>query len=255
MTTPTDDRHTIASVTRALDIVEALWTLDGAGVTELADYLDMPKSTVHSHLATLDRKGYAVAEEGIYRLGLRFLHFGEYVKRAQPLYEAAEPAVDDLAAATGEQVFCMVEQHGLATAIRSGEGERSVRTDLGVGTQSYMHCSAGGKAILAHLPDERVEEILDQWGLKRFTEDTITDRDRLREDLQAGRERGFFLNREEYQRGVTAIGVPVLGEETVYGAIAVIGPAMRLRRNWSDGELPNQLLAAANTAEINVSFS
>ena len=71
MTTPTDDRHTIASVTRALDIVEALWTLEGAGVTELADYLDMSKSTVHSHLATLDRKGYAVAEEGIYRLGLR----------------------------------------------------------------------------------------------------------------------------------------------------------------------------------------
>ena len=118
-----------------------------------------------------------------------------------------------------------------------------------------MHCSAGGKAILAHLPDERVEAILDRWGLKRFTEDTITDRDRLREDLQAGRERGFFLNREEYQRGVTAIGAPVLGEETVYGAIAVIGPAMRLRGNWSDGELPNQLLAAANTAEINVSFS
>jgi len=54
---------------------------------------------------------------------------------------------------------------------------------------------------------------------------------------------------------VTAIGAPVLGEETVYGAIAVIGPAMRLRGNWSDGELPNQLLAAANTAEINVSFS
>jgi DNA-binding IclR family transcriptional regulator len=118
-----------------------------------------------------------------------------------------------------------------------------------------MHCSAAGKAILAYLSDERVEAILDQWGLKRFTESTITDRDRLYEDLQAGREQGYLFNREEYQRGVTAIGAPVLGEEEVHGAIVIIGPAMRLQGNWSEQELPNQLLAAANMAEISVSFS
>ena len=255
MNSHTDGKHTIASVTKALNIVEALWTLDGAGVTELADHLEMSKSTVHSHLATLERKGYVVAEKGTYRLGLRFLHFGEYVKRSQPLYEAAKPAIEELSKETGEQVFCMVEQHGLATVICAGEGKRSIETDLSVGTHSYMHCSAAGKAIFAHLPDERVEEILDQWGLKRFTENTITDRDRLRENLRVGRERGFFVNHEEYQRGVTAIGAPVLGEQEVYGAIVIIGPAMRLRGDWNEMELTNQLLAAANMTEISISFS
>ncbi|PSP76760.1 IclR family transcriptional regulator [Halobacteriales archaeon QS_3_64_16] len=255
MTPQANDRHTLASVTKSLDVVEALWALDGAGVTELANRLEMSKSTVHNHLTTLERKGYVVAEAGTYRLGLRFLHFGEYVRRAQPLYEASESAVEELAAETGEKVFCMVEQNGLATAIRTGEGERSVETDIRVGTQSYMHCSAAGKAILAYLPDERVKAILDRWGLKRFTEGTITDRNELYEDLRAGREQGFFLNREEYQRGVTAIGAPVLGEEGVHGAIVVIGPAMRLRGDWSERELPNRLLAAANMAEISMSFS
>ena len=255
MTSQAGDRHTLALVTKSLDSVEALWTLDGAGVTEVASHLEMSKSTAHNHLATLERKGYVVAEAGTYRLGLRFLHFGEYVKRAQPLYEASESAVEELATETGERVFCMVEQHGLATAIRTGRGDRSVETDIRVGTRSYMHCSAAGKAILAYLSDERVEAILDQWGLKRFTESTITDRDRLYEDLQAGREQGYFFNREEYQRGVTAIGAPVLGEEEVHGAIVIIGPAMRLQGNWSEQELPNQLLAAANMAEISVSFS
>lgn len=255
MTSHGNGGYAIGAVTKALDVVEALWMLDGAGVTELADHLDMSKSTVHSHLATLKRKGYVVSDGGTYRLGFRFLNLGEYVKRAEPLYEAARPVIEELARETQEQVFCMVEQQGLATVICAAAGERSVRTDIRVGTHSYMHCSAAGKAILAHLPDERVDEIVDQWGLKRFTEHTVTDRDRLREHLRDGRERGFFVNREEYRRGVTAIGAPVLGADGVCGAISVVGPAMRLRGDWSETELPDYLLAAANRTEIDVSFS
>ena len=255
MTTRGDGGYAIEAVTKALDVVEALWVLDGAGVTELADHLDMSKSTVHSHLATLRNKGYVVAEDGTYRLGLRFLNFGEYVKRSEPLYEAAHPIIEELARETEERVFCMVEQQGLATVICAATGERSVRMDTRVGTHSYMHCSAAGKAILAHLPDERVDEIVDRWGLQRFTDQTVTDRDRLREHLEAGRERGFFVNREEYQRGVTAIGAPVLGEDRVLGAISIVGPAMRLRGDWSETDLPDHLLSAANRTEIDMSFS
>ena len=255
MTTRGDGGYAIEAVTKALDVVEALWMLDGAGVTELADHLGMSKSTVHSHLATLRQKGYVVADDGTYRLGFRFLNFGEYVKRSEPLYEAAQPIIEELARETEERVFCMVEQQGLATVICAATGERSVRMDTRVGTHSYMHCSAAGKAILAHLPDERVDEIVDRWGLQRFTDQTVTDRDRLREHLQAGRERGFFVNREEYQRGVTAIGAPVLGEDRVLGAISIVGPAIRLRGDWSETDLPDHLLSAANRTEIDMSFS
>lgn len=245
---------TLSSVEKTLAIIEALWKLDGAGVTELATHLDISKSTVHVHLSTLAQSGFVVSNEGQYELGLRFLNFGEYVKRSQPLYEVAKPAVEELAAETEERVFCMVEQHGLATLLCVGEGSRSVQTDLRVGTHSYMHCSSAGKAILAHMPQSRVEEILDRWGLKQFTENTITNRDHLYEDLRKGRERGFFFNREEYRPGVTSIGVPILEDDEVRGSITLSGPAMRLEGDWHERELPNHLLSTANAIEVDLAF-
>lgn len=95
-----DAPKTLSSVEKTLDIIEALWKLDGAGVTELADFLDMSKGTVHVHLSTLERSGFVISKEGQYELGLRFLNFGEYVKRSQPLHEVVEPAVEELAAET-----------------------------------------------------------------------------------------------------------------------------------------------------------
>lgn len=248
-----DAPKTLSSVEKTLDIIEALWKLDGAGVTELADRLDVSKGTAHVHLSTLERSGFVVSKEGQYELGLRFLNFGEYVKRSQPLHEVVEPAVEELAAETGERVFCMVEQHGLATVISICGGSRSVQTDIRVGTHSYMHCSSAGKAILAHLPDDRVIEIIDRWGLKRFTENTITDRERLFENLRDGQERGFFTNQQEYRMGVTSIGAPIL-DDSVYGAISISGPSMRLEGDWHDRELPNHLLSTANAIEIDMSF-
>jgi DNA-binding IclR family transcriptional regulator len=203
----------------------------------------------------LERKGYVVAEGEIYTLGLRFLNYGEHVKRSQPLYDVANLSIEELAAETGKGVFCMVEQHDLETVICVGEGSQSVQTDIRVGTHSYMHCSSAGKAILAHLPDDRVAEIIDQWGLRQFTDQTITDRSQLLNDLQAGRERGFFFNREEYREDVTSIGAPVLNDDTVYGAIAISGPAMSLQGDLLDTELPDQLLTTVNMVEVNMSFS
>lgn len=254
MGTTDDAPKTLTSVEKTLTIIEALWQLDGAGVTELADHLDLSKSTMHAHLSTLAQNGFVVSEAGQYELGLRFVNFGEYVKRSQPLYAVALPIVEELAEETGERVFCMVEQHGLATALCVAAGSRSVQTNIRVGTHSYMHCSSSGKAILAHLPQQRVEEIIGQWGLKRFTNNTITDRDRLYEELREGRERGYFFNREEYRTGVTAIGVPILNGEEVRGAISLSGPAMRLEGDWHERELPNRLLSAANAIEVDLSF-
>ena len=248
-----EDTKTIASVEKALYIIEALWKLRGAGVTEIAEFLGFSKSTVHIHLRTLEKKGYVVPTGDGYELGLRFLNYGEYVKRTQTLYEEAQPAITELAHETGELAFCMVEQQGLATVICSGAGRRAMQSSVRVGTHTYMHASSAGKSILAHLPDERVKEILDRWGLPRFTQNTITDREELLTQLEAGKEENVFYSYEEYRRGVASVGVPILGTEGVLGAITVFGPAMRLREGCSDADLPNELLAAANQVEVNMS--
>lgn len=248
--------RTLDSVTKTLDIVEALWRADGAGVTELTDLVDLPKSTVHAHLSTLREKGYVLQDDGEYRLSLRFLTYGEHVKEAEPLYHVARDPVEDLAERTGERVFCSKEQNGLATVICVSEGARSLDSDITVGTHMYHHASATGKAMMAHMEEERIEEIIDEWGLPGFTEDTLTTREALFADLERVRERGVATSLAEYRPGVNVIAAPILTEDDdVAGSVALSGPEQRLRSEWGEEELYDHLLAAANTIEVNLNFA
>ncbi len=256
MTDPDDaSPKTIEASRKTLDVVEALWQLDGAGVTEIATELDMAKSTAYFHLSTLHEKGYVITDGDEYELSLRFQNYGEYVKRAQPLYEVAKPAVEELADETGERAYCMVEQHGLVTSLCVSKGDRALKTDARSGTHAYMHATAAGKAILAHLDEERVDEIVDKFGLPAFTENTITSRDGLHESLDRGREQGYFEVREEIEQGLSAIGVPIIDDADVHGAISIEAPEMRLQDGLDEGSIQNDLLATANMIQVNLSYS
>lgn len=248
--------RTLDSVQKTLDVVEALWRAEGAGVTELTELVDLPKSTVHAHLSTLREEGYVVQAEGEYRLGLRFLTYGEHVKTAQPLYQVAREPVADLAERTGERVFCATEENGLATVLCVAEGERSLQSNITVGTHVFLHASAVGKAMLAAMPRERVEAVIDQWGLPSFTEETITTRDALFAELADVRERGVAVNVGEYRPGVHVVAAPIeAADGTVEGAVALAGPEQRLRSEWGAETLDDHLLAAANTVEVNLNFA
>ncbi|MDS0478654.1 IclR family transcriptional regulator [Natrinema sp. 1APR25-10V2] len=255
-TTDTNGGSRVAAVVKTLDILEALWQAGGAGVTELTERTDLAKSTVHAHLTTLRSKGYVVQEGDEYRLSLRFLSFGEHVKHAEPLYAASETPIDELSTEVGQRVLCSTHQNGLGTVLNVSEGSRSFTSDIDIGTHVYLHSSAGGKAMLAHFPDERVDEIIDQWGLPAFTEKTITDREELFDVLAAVREEGVAYNRGEYLPGISAIGAPILDNDgTVYGAVTVTGPEHRLENEWEENDLRTQLLSTANTIEVNMMFS
>jgi DNA-binding IclR family transcriptional regulator len=110
--------------------------------------------------------------------------------------------------------------------------------------------------MMAHYPPERVDAIVDRWGLPAFTDETITDRETLIEELEAVREEGIAFNREEYLRGVLAVGVPVFdADESVCGAVTVAGPVRRLYSGREPEALHDALLAAANTIEVNLVVS
>ncbi|WP_137288321.1 IclR family transcriptional regulator [Natronorubrum halophilum] len=257
MATPdTDEADRVQAVVKSLDVLEALWQAEGAGVTELTERTGLAKSTVHAHLTTLRSKGYVVQDGDEYRLSLRFLSFGEHVKHAEPLYAAAEAPIEDLANQTGERVLCSTEQNGLGTVIRACDGDRSVTSSIDVGTPTYLHCSAGGKAILAHFDDEKIDRIIASWGLPAFTDETITDRETLIAELEEIRETGIAYNHGEYLPGISAIGAPILDNDgAVCGAVTIVGPQHRLETEWEHDELQNQLLSTANTIEVNLLFA
>ena len=242
----------IQAVQISCDILEALRELDGAGVTELAEHLDISKATVHGHLSTLYKNEFVVKEGDWYRVSLRFVNFGEFAKDSIPIYDIARDEVDSLANQTGEVAQFMVEEHGRGVYLHKSVGEKAIQTRSYAGARKYLHCTALGKAILAHLPEERVDEIVARHGLSQQTDRTISTREELESELETVREQGVAFDDEEILAGLRCVAAPVTGHDgTLYGAISVSGPTSRMKGDRFTEELPEQVQGAANVIQVN----
>lgn len=220
--------RTISTTETSLAILELIQRRDGVRIGELTAELGVAKSTVHGHLATLQRKEYVVKEGNTYRLGLKLFNLGESAKQRDSRYRIVEEKVREFSAETSEELDFSVEENG-RTIVLFDEIGSSMRPGFQVGDYFYMNTNAAGKAILAELSDDEVDDILERWGLPQETEHTITDRSRLFEELDTVRERGYATNNQENFEGIRAIGSSVIAPDgSVLGAMAISGPAYRL---------------------------
>ena len=117
-----------------------------------------------------------------------------------------------------------------------------------------MHYNSGGKAILAHLPTSEVESIIDTHGLPARTAQTITDRERLLAELDRIEAQGYALNRSEDLAGIHAVGVPLIVDGEVRGALSVAGPAHRMSRDRCEGPILDQLRAATDEIDLTLAY-
>lgn len=248
--------NSVKSVETAFRILDALMELEGAGSSELASYLDMPKSTTHNYLSTLHQEELVVKEGSTYRLGIRFLEYGAYARQITNIFEIAKPEVDDLAESTGELANLMIEEHGRGSYLHRAQGKDAVQVEAHVGTRVPLHSTGMGKAILAHLPEERVEEIIATHGLSEATSNTITDREELFDELATIREQGIAFDDGERIPGLRCVAAPILSNNgRVLGAISVSGPSNRVGGDYWEEELAQQVLEKVNVIELNVTYS
>lgn len=248
--------RTLKTVETTIEIIEALEQLDGAGVTELATHLGLSKGGVYNHLATLNERGYVVKSGKQYRLSHRFFNLGHFVKHRTDLYNVAKPELDRLAELTGGHAILVIEEFGRAVYLYRAIGNRGISEEFGarrLESTDYLHVSSVGKAILAHLSPERVEEIVENEGLPAKTDRTITDVDELLEALLEIRERGYAVCDEEAIQGVRAVGVPILDDDgAVEGAISTSGPRHRFHDELLSDALPRTVKEIANVIEVNL---
>lgn len=242
----------IGSVGTSFTIVETLKEHDGAGITEVASLLDLPKSTVFNHLRTLEDIGIVVRTGDDYHLSLRFLDYGEHARRNVDLYRVGKPIIDDLAAETGEVANIMVPENGRGVYLYKAMGAKAVHHDTRPGKRICLHCTALGKSILSQMPTTEVDAIIDRYGLTRKTANTITDRDELVEELAAIRERGYAINTGERNERVRCVGAPIQVNDVVRGSISVSGPKTRMEDEALKSEIAEQVQEAANVIEINL---
>lgn len=225
-------RPIFSSLQKALNVLEAFaLATPELGITELAETLGMPKSTVHRVLAALEARGYVKQSSltGKYRLGIKLWELGSSVVNSLGLREAARPCLEELARRTGETINLTVLDGTDSLYIDEIQSTHPVRAHSYVGIRAPAHSVATGKAMLAHLPSA-LERLLEK-GLAPFTEHTIVDPLELQRELKEVRERGYAINREEWRPGVSAAAASVWDHTNrVVAAIGVSGPANRLTR-------------------------
>lgn len=255
MNAPRKPKRPVETTRAAFEILEFLKLRDGANLNEVTTNFDVAKSTAHRHLETLEHLEYVVREDGRFYPSLRFLDFGAYARNRIRGYEMAKEKVDQLAVETNERVQFIVEENGRGVYVYKAIGDHAVYTDFQIGSRVPLHTNSAGKSILASLPKEQVERIIEYRGLPPSTENSITDEATLFEQLEQVRERGYAINDEESVNGLRAIGAPIVAADEVVGAISVSGPVHRMKGDWFETELPDLLLGTANELELNISHA
>ncbi|QRV17932.1 IclR family transcriptional regulator (plasmid) [Haloterrigena salifodinae] len=251
-----EPKHPVRTVDRAMEIVEIIQELDGAGVSEIAEQVDIGKSAVHNHLNTLVNREYLVKEGDEYQIGLSFLGLGAYARDRTQIYETARSEIDKLANETGELANLLVEKNGMGIYLYQAQGQNAVELDTHEGKQVRLHCTGLGKSILAFRPRDEVTEILDKHGMPKMTEKTITDRDQLFNELDQIREQKYAVDNEERLAGLCCVSAPITnGEERSIGAISVACPVHRISEERFYEELPDAVLGTANVIELEHNYS
>lgn len=243
------------SVRRMFTIVEALMDLDGGTLSELADMTDIAPSTIYRYLQTLKEEGYIDEDEGTYFVGIRFLDLGGHACNRLEGFRIIEPKINELAEETQKRVQYLVEDRGEIVYVCRRTGSTGFNVGSRIGSRLPVNATAGGKAILAHLPSSEVDEILASRPLESYTQNTVTDEDEYREELDAVRERGHSYNDEEFKPGLRTVGVPVFHpDQSVIGALTVSAPSHQLRDEDFHETLPEKLKGVANEIQLEIAY-
>ncbi|WP_336023579.1 IclR family transcriptional regulator [Halobellus salinisoli] len=249
-------RDTIKSDETLLEILDALHSLETATLTAIASEVGVSKSTVHRHLETLRAQRFVDKRDDEYVLGLEFLRYGGAARERYSFHRQSKSIVQQVADQTGEFVGFLVEEQGVGTFIYCEMGTEGVPSEARVGQNVFLHQSASGKAILAFLPEDRRDRILERYGLPPRTEQTLTDMDELRADLSDVRERGYAYAHEEYTTGLRAVAAPAFdAQDDVIGSLVVAGPTHRMRGERFESDLPELVTGAVKEFQLTISYT
>jgi IclR family KDG regulon transcriptional repressor len=246
--------YNVRAVERAMRILSCF---DGQhpelGVSEVAQTTELPKATAHRILMTLFNGGFLerTADGERFRLGLRLMELGLGALRSLDFRRAAFPYMQQLVERFQEICTLSMFDRGQVLYVEVVHSQRSLTIAARVGRHLPVHCTASGKLLLAFLPTEVVEPVLNA-PLAVYTEKTITAPDKLREELKVVRQRGYALADEEFEVGIWAISAPIRDMDgNVIAALSMPFPMNRLRRERIP-EIAQALLEAANAVSAHV---
>jgi DNA-binding IclR family transcriptional regulator len=193
---------------------------EGLSNAEISRKLEIPKSSASYILRTLEKQGYLNRnpETGKYRVGLKVLSLSRGALTGIDVREVALPIMRHLMEKTNLTCHLAILDGSDAVYIEKVEPQGFIRMDTWVGRRMRVHATSVGKALVAHISQERLEKIIAESGMEKRTAKTITTLPRLLKDLERVREQGYAVDDEENNMGARCLGAPVFNQNGVIEA-------------------------------------
>lgn len=235
----------VQSLERAFAILDEV-SRRPAGVTDIAERVRLPKSTVARLLATLEEVEAVERFDGArWRIGPGVTALTAAVSPERTLISVAQPVLVDLVGELGEDAGLGLPDGNKVLYVAQAESDNPVQVRDWTGTRAPMHAVPSGLVLLAGWPDDALDAYLGG-ELVPLTRRTITDPTRLRKRLIEVREAGFAWGLEEFAEGIDSVAAPVRDARgNAIAAIHVHGPAYRFPRAGTEAGVASAVVEAA----------
>ncbi|MCK4789111.1 MAG: IclR family transcriptional regulator [Desulfobacteraceae bacterium] len=224
-------KNSVRSVLRAVRILELIGKAGSKGVTEISRELKSPKSSVYQIISTLVDQHIIEkdSDSNLYHLGLKLFELGNLARFNLEISEVSNPYLRELNEKLDETVHLTILENGEILYINCFESTKRLRTHSAIGEKAPLHCTGVGKAMLAYLPVDEIEKIIQEKGLQKFTENTITNKAVLLKELKKIAQCGYAIDNMEHEDGVICFAAPIWNHEgKVIASISVAGPSQRI---------------------------
>jgi len=239
----------VKSIERAIKILEAFSEENfEMSLSEISKKVNLPKATAYRIIYTLKESGLIEqrTDTGKYRPGLKLFELGSLVFKKLKLREIALPYMENLSKKCGETVHLGILQGDEVISIESCDSSFDLRSNIYIGKRAPLYCTGVGKALLAFLTPEEISRVLKK-RRKKYTDNTVVERERLEEELRKVREKGFAVDNMEHEEGVRCVAAPIRNYEgKVVASVSISGPSIRI----TEEKIPQLASMVKKTAEI-----
>lgn len=240
--------YEVPSVSRAMKILELLaHSQRGLALSDISRRLEIPKSSAHVLIKTLEDLGYLRISKmnGRYSFGLKLVSLSNMALENLDLREQARPFLQQLMLRTGLTVHLAILEGTEAVIVEKVEPPGILRLATWVGRRLDANSSGVGKALLAFTVDEKHHKRFVSQPMARHNKNTISSPQRLARELQKVRRQGYAFEDEEGEIGFRCIGVPLYDSASrVIAAISIAGSTSQI----SNDKLPSLISAVKRTA-------
>lgn len=232
-----ETKSSIQVIERMMSLLDALAQHSApVNLKQLAIQTKLHPSTAHRILGVMvDSRLVDRIEPGTYRLGIRLLELGNLVKSRISVRQEALPHMQLLQQQLGETVNLSVRHDDEVVYVeRTAARSSMMRVVQIIGARAPLHITAVGKIFLAGDEPEKITDYIKRTGLRRFTDNTLTDAQNFSRELDTIRHQGYAYDNEEAEKGVSCIGAGIYNDEgRLVAGLSVSAPSDRLNRAWA----------------------